>query len=162
MLGGVPREASLLERICLNFPNVLDLRLTSGGFGRYHLVVKMKKSNIGEAKNVICCALGCHYDIKLVVVVDEDINIDDPNPIELAIATRFQAEIDLVVINGALGSKLDPSAKKHTLSSKVGFDATKYLDEIDKFYVTRIPTPEDYVFAEPEQATLKKYEDYLG
>ncbi|CAM2813104.1 3-polyprenyl-4-hydroxybenzoate decarboxylase [Legionella steigerwaltii] len=161
VLGGVPREASLLERIQLNFPNVLDLRLTPGGLGRYHMVVKMKKSNLGEAKNVICCALGCHYDIKFVIVVDDDIDIDDKNQIEWAVATRFQAERDLVVVNGALGSKLDPSAKKHTLSSKIGFDATKYLDEIDTFYVTRVPTSAGYVFTKPDKKATQKYMDYM-
>ncbi len=162
VLGGVPREASFLERIRLNFPNVLDLRLTPGGLGRFHLVIKMKKSNMGEAKNVICCAFGCHYDIKLVVVVDDDIDITDDNQVEWAIATRFQAERDLVVVHSALGSKLDPSAKKHMLSSKVGFDATKYLDDVDAFYVTNIPTPPGYVFAEPDKKLIKKYKDYIG
>ncbi|MCW8450121.1 UbiD family decarboxylase [Legionella quinlivanii] len=162
VLGGVPREASLLERIRVNFPNVIDIRLTTGGLGRYHLVVKMKKTNLGEAKNVICCAFGCHYDIKLVIVVDDDINIDDPNDIEWAIATRFQAERDLVVVNGALGSKLDPSIKKHMISSKVGIDATAYLDEIDKFYVTRVPSPAYYVFEEPGNQGIEAFKDYLA
>lgn len=75
----------------------------------------MKKSNLGEAKNVICCALGCHYDIKFVIVVDEDINTDDQNQIEWAVATRFQAKRELAVVHGALGSKLDLPAKKNTL-----------------------------------------------
>ncbi|KTC88736.1 UbiD family decarboxylase [Fluoribacter dumoffii] len=162
VLGGVPREASLLERIRLNFPNVLDLRLTPGGLGRYHMAIKMKKTQMGEAKNVICCALGCHYDIKFVVVVDEDIDIDDSNQIEWAVATRFQAERDLVVVHGALGSKLDPSAKKHTLGSKVGFDATLYLDEKDKFYVTRVPTPQNYLFPKVDNTMDEKFKDYIA
>ncbi|MBS0358790.1 MAG: UbiD family decarboxylase [Proteobacteria bacterium] len=161
VLGGVPREASFLERIQLNFPNVLDLRLTLGGMGRYHLVIKMNKRQFGEGKNVISCAFGCHYDIKQVIVVDEDINIDDQEQIEWAVATRFQADRDLVVINRALGSKLDPSSKKHELSSKMGLDATKYLDEENKFYVTRVPVCDSEVLNDYIQLGTAVFTNYL-
>ncbi|ASQ45153.1 UbiD family decarboxylase domain-containing protein [Legionella clemsonensis] len=78
-----------------------------------------------------------HYDIKLVTVVDEDIDIDSPDQIEWAVATRFQADRDLVVMNRALGSKLDPSGDSRGLSSKMGLDATAYLGDKDHFYVSK-------------------------
>jgi 2,5-furandicarboxylate decarboxylase 1 len=53
-----------------------------------------------------------------------DVDIDDPNEIEWAIATRFQADRDLVVVSGAQGSKLDPSSDEG-ISAKMGIDATK-------------------------------------
>jgi 2,5-furandicarboxylate decarboxylase 1 len=124
-------------------------------------VVQMKRSQLGEAKNVIGCAFGCHYDIKQVIVVDDDINIDDPLQIEWAVATRFQADRDLVVIDRGLGSKLDPSAKKHALSSKVGFDATKYIDELEKFYVTRVPVCDNAILADHIQSGIQIFSDYL-
>ena len=139
IIGGIPRESSILERMQLNFPNVLDVRLTSGGFGRFHLIVKIIKKQYGEAKNVIACAFGCHYDIKMVTVVDEDIDINDSEQIEWAIATRFQASRDLVIIQHGLGSKLDPSGDKRGLNDKMGLDATKYLGDDERFYVSRIP-----------------------
>jgi 2,5-furandicarboxylate decarboxylase 1 len=71
-------------------------------------------------------AFGGHYDIKQVVVVDTDVDIDDPNEIEWAIATRFQADRDLVVVSGAQGSKLDPSSEQG-VSAKMGIDATRPL-----------------------------------
>ncbi|HEY0909148.1 MAG TPA: UbiD family decarboxylase, partial [Bradyrhizobium sp.] len=46
--------------------------------------------------------------------------------IEWAIATRFQADRDLVVVSGAQGSKLDPSSADG-VSAKMGLDATKPL-----------------------------------
>ena len=46
-------------------------------------------------------AFGAHYDIKHVVVVDEDVDIHDPAEVEWAIATRFQADRDLVVVSEA-------------------------------------------------------------
>lgn len=163
VLGGIPREASLLNRIQLNFPNVIDLRLTAGGLGRYHIVIKVKKSQYGEAKNIIACAFGCHYDIKQVIVVDDDINIDDPLQIEWAVATRFQAERDLVILNHALGSKLDPSTDivKRGLGSKIGLDATIYMDESKEFYVTKVPGMDKLDLQSWIQNSNAAFKDYL-
>ncbi len=68
-------------------------------------------------------AFGAHYDIKHVVVVDKDVDIHNQAEVEWAIATRFQADRDLVVISNALGSRLDPSGD-NGVSAKMGFDAT--------------------------------------
>jgi 2,5-furandicarboxylate decarboxylase 1 len=127
VLGEVPREATLLQHLQRSFPDVLDARLTRGGTCRYHLVVKIDKKSNGEPKNIIMGAFGGHYDLKQVVVVDRDVNIDDPHEIEWAIATRFQADRDLVVVSGAQGSKLDPSSDRG-ISAKMGIDATKPVE----------------------------------
>lgn len=126
LLGGIPREATLLEHLQRSFPSVHDVRLTRGGTCRYHLAVKIHKKSQGEPKNIIMGAFGGHYDIKQVVVVDMDVNIDDETEIEWAIATRFQADRDLVIVSGAQGSKLDPSSD-NGISAKMGIDATKPL-----------------------------------
>jgi 2,5-furandicarboxylate decarboxylase 1 len=127
VLGEVPREATLLEHLQRSFPSVLDVRLTRGGTCRYHLVVKIDKKSNGEPKNIIMGAFGGHYDVKQVVIVDQDVNIDDPVEIEWAIATRFQADRDLIVVSGAQGSKLDPSSDGG-ISAKMGIDATKPIE----------------------------------
>jgi 2,5-furandicarboxylate decarboxylase 1 len=124
VLGEVPREAMLLEHLQHSFPSVRDVRLTRGGTCRYHLVVQIDRASEGETKLIIMAAFGRHYDVKHVVVVDTDVDIDDPNEIEWAIATRFQADRDLVVVSGAQGSKLDPSSNRG-ISAKMGLDATK-------------------------------------
>jgi 2,5-furandicarboxylate decarboxylase 1 len=126
LLGAIPREATLLDHLQRSFPSVRDVRLTRGGTCRYHLAVKIEKASAGEPKNIIMGAFGGHYDLKQVVVVDMDVDIDDPNEIEWAIATRFQADRDLVVVSGAQGSKLDPSSADG-ISAKMGIDATKPL-----------------------------------
>jgi 2,5-furandicarboxylate decarboxylase 1 len=127
VLGEVPREATLLEHLRRSFPSVCDVRLTRGGTCRYHLVVKIDKRNNGEPKNIIMGAFGGHYDLKQVVVVDLDVDIDNPDEIEWAIATRFQADRDLLVVSGAQGSKLDPSSHDG-ISAKMGIDATKPVE----------------------------------
>lgn len=139
LLGSIPREATLLSHLQRSFPNVLDVHLSIGGVGRYHLFVKIRKSHEGQPKNVICAAFGAHYDIKQVIVVDDDVEVHDPAQVEWAVATRFQADRDLVVIAGAQGSVLDPSttvgqefgegtappAHLQGLGAKMGLDATR-------------------------------------
>jgi len=126
LLGGIPREATLLNHLQRSFPSVRDVRLTRGGTCRYHLAVKIEKTSQGKPKNIIMGAFGGHYDIKQVVVVDMDVDIDDETEIEWAIATRFQADRDLVIVSGAQGSKLDPSSD-NGISAKMGIDATQPL-----------------------------------
>jgi 2,5-furandicarboxylate decarboxylase 1 len=135
LLGAIPREATLLAHLQRSHPGVKDVHLSVGGVCRYHLCVQFEKKREGEAKNVILCAFGAHYDIKQVVVVDTDVDLHNPAEVEWAIATRFQADRDLVVINGAQGSPLDPSttvgqpddAPPHQqgVSAKMGLDATR-------------------------------------
>lgn len=154
LLGAIPREATLLAHLQRSFPGVLDVHLSVGGVARYHLFVKMKKRREGEPKNVILGAFGGHYDVKHVVVVDDDVDVHNPQEVEWAIATRFQADRDLVVVTDAQGSPLDPSttvrfAQSHGgkppphlqgLSAKMGLDATKPLESAEHVF-TRVRIP---------------------
>ncbi len=65
---------------------------------RYHLYVQIAKRQEGEAKNIMMGAFAGHYDVKQVIVVDEDVDIHNPTEVEWAVATRFQADRDLLVI----------------------------------------------------------------
>lgn len=139
LLGGIPREATILANLRRSFPEVRDVHLSRGGVCRYHLYVKMKKRFDGEAKNVILGAMAAHYDIKHVTVVDEDVDIHDPTEVEWALATRFQGDRDLVIVADSQGSKLDPSARNGQ-GTKLGFDATIPVDAPEmKFKRIRVP-----------------------
>lgn len=155
LLGSIPREATLLSHLQRSFPNVTDVHLSIGGVARYHLHVQMKKNREGQPKNVILGAFGGHYDIKQVIVVDDDVDVHNPAEVEWAVATRFQADRDLVVIAGAQGSALDPSTtvdfegNKPPLhwqgfGAKMGLDATKPLASAEHVFTrVRIPGEQD-------------------
>jgi 2,5-furandicarboxylate decarboxylase 1 len=123
LLGGIPREATILAHLKRSFPGIRDVHLSRGGTCRYHLNIQIEKKFEGEGKNVIMGAFGAHYDIKHVVVVDTDVDIHNPTEVEWAVATRFQADRDLVVVPEAQGSRLDPSSR-NGVSAKMGLDAT--------------------------------------
>lgn len=123
MFMGMPREPLIHEAVSKAVPHVAGVRLTEGGSMWLHGVVSIRKQHEGDGKNAIMAAFGAHTSMKQVTVVDEDIDIYSDREVEWAVATRFQADRGLVVLHGARGSSLDPSAGEMT--SKVGIDATK-------------------------------------
>jgi 2,5-furandicarboxylate decarboxylase 1 len=148
ILGAVPKEATLLTHLRRNFPNVLDVHLSPGGTMRFHLYVKIKKTQEGQGKNVILGAFAGSFDLKHVIVVDEDVNIHDPTEVEWAVATRFQADRDLVIVPESQGSKLDPS-NRDGVGAKMGLDATKPLAALEMtFKRIRVPGEETIDVAE--------------
>ena len=109
---------------------------------------KFDKRQEGEAKNIILGAFAGHYDVKHVVVVDEDVDIHNPTEVEWAVATRFQADRDLVIVAESQGSKLDPSTR-NGVGAKMGLDATKPLDAPEMtFKRIRVPGEEKIDVAE--------------
>ena len=126
LLGAIPKEATLLTHLRRNFPNVLDVHLSPGGVMRFHLYVQIRKTQEGQGKNVILGAFAGYFDLKHVIVVDEDVDIHNPTEVEWAVATRFQADRDLVIVPESQGSKLDPS-NRDGVGAKMGLDATKPL-----------------------------------
>ena len=124
LLGAIPKEATLLTHLRRNFPNVLDVHLSPGGVMRFHLYVKIRKTQEGQGKNVILGAFAGYFDLKHVIVVDDDVDIHNPTEVEWAVATRFQADRDLVIVPESQGSKLDPS-NRDGVGAKMGLDATK-------------------------------------
>ncbi|MDD1770670.1 MAG: UbiD family decarboxylase [Methanomassiliicoccales archaeon] len=123
LLMGLPREPMIFQSVSKVVPKVHAVRLTEGGCCWLHGVVSITKNKEGDGVNAIMAAFSGHPSMKMVTVVDEDIDVYDDRKVEWAVATRFQADRSLVVINNAAGSSLDPSAS--TTTSKVGIDATK-------------------------------------
>jgi 2,5-furandicarboxylate decarboxylase 1 len=106
---------------------VHDINVTLGGCAFWHAVVSIKKQ-AGEGKNALLAALSV-MDLKHVVVVDDDIDVFNGADVEWAIATRVQADRDVVVVSNARGKPLDPSLTPMPpgvvpTTAKMGIDAT--------------------------------------
>ncbi len=132
LLMGVPYEP-LIFRAVERVARVKNVFLTEGGCCYLHAVVQIKKEKEGEPKNAIIAAFAAHSSLKRVVVVDDDIDVFSSNDVEYAIATRVRWNEDVVLIQNAKGSSLDPSSK-NGLTTKFGIDATKELGEAGKKY----------------------------
>jgi 2,5-furandicarboxylate decarboxylase 1 len=119
---------------------VTGLNVTLGGCAFWHAVVQIKKAAAGDGKNALLAALSV-MDLKHVVVIDDDIDINDPNDVEWAIATRVQGDRDIVIVPGARAKPLDPSLPQGAgvvpIGTKVGIDAT-IPEHIPKEHYERI------------------------
>ena len=152
ILMGMPREATIfreVNRVC----TCIDVRLTAGGSSWLHAAIKIRKENEGDARKALEAAFRGHPSLKHAIVVDEDIDIDDPNAVEWALATRAQLDQDLMLKPNEYGSSLDPSADQVTRKTcKAGLDATVPLKvPRDAFDRARIPREDEI-----------KLEDYLS
>jgi UbiD family decarboxylase len=141
LLMGLPREALIWETVSKVVPKVCAVNLSAGGNGWLHVVLAIEKQLDGDGKNALLAAFAAHPSLKHAVVVDSDINVFDASEVEWAIATRFQASEDLVLIENVRGSTLDSSADQETgLTSKMGVDATRpFTKPKEKFDRARIP-----------------------
>ncbi len=141
LLMALEREARIWNFVRAVVPHVKAVRLTWAGGCWLHAVISIRKITDGDAKNAIMAAFAAHPSLKHVVVVDEDIDIDNPEEVEWAIATRFRADRGLVLIQYVRGSTLDPSAidQEQGLTTKMGIDATYPRAERKKFEKARIP-----------------------
>ena len=126
---GLVREAEILNAVSRVIPNVTAVHVPLSGTSSFTAYVAIKQSRPGEAKHVIPIVLGVDHYLKLVVVVDDDIDVFDESDVLWAVATRMQADRDLVVIPGSLGAMLDPSADERGVTAKLGIDATRPFGE---------------------------------
>ena len=140
LLMGLPHEVLIWESVAKVVPKVCAVNLSLGGSGWLHAVISVEKQVDGDGKNVLLAAFAAHPSLKHAVVVDSDIDVFDPCEVEWAIATRFQAGEDLVVVKNVRGSTLDSSADQETgLTTKMGIDATRPLTKPEeKFERARI------------------------
>ena len=144
LLMGVPQEPRIYKIVSNTLPRVKNVVLSEAGGCWLHGVVSIKKKVEGEGKNVGLAALAAHPSMKRVVVVDDDIDITDEKQVEWAIATRVQADKDVIIIPEAKGSSLDPSQDftKHTMTKWI-IDATAPAGRLEEFSRVKVEGEEE-------------------
>ena len=122
-LMGLPR-APTIKAAVNEVVNCIDVHMTEGGCGWLGAVLKIKKENHDDGMKAIEAAFAGHKSMKIVTVVDEDIDITDPVRVEWAMMTRWQPDKDTIILSNQRGSSLDPSRYEDGKTSKIGYDAT--------------------------------------
>ena len=141
LLMGMPIESKLNGELKKAFSQVKQVSMTNGGSNWLHAVVQIKKKTESDAKKIIKKTFESHRSLKQVTVVDEDIDPNNAESVEYAMATRFQADKDLVIIKNVRGSSLDPSSDQKKLqTAKMGIDATRSTSKRPEgFEMAKIP-----------------------
>ncbi len=141
LLMGMPREPTIFTKVN-RVVRCLDVNVNPGGCSWLHALVKIDKQHEDDGRRAIEAAFEGHRSCKHVYVVDADIDIYNPQEVEWALATRFQANRDLLIQLRRPGSSLDPSADAGThVTTRVGFDLTKPLVTAGKSF-DKAPFPD--------------------
>ncbi|HMD88876.1 MAG TPA: UbiD family decarboxylase [Anaerolineaceae bacterium] len=141
LLMGMPREPTIFKKVN-GVVKCLDVNVDPGGASWLHAIIKIDKQNEDDGRKAILAAFAGHRSCKHIFVVDKDIDIYNPQEVEWAMATRFQADRDIIILDKEQGSSLDPSSEASTyLTTKVGFDLTKPLVTTGKSF-DKAPFPD--------------------
>lgn len=123
LLLGISQEARQLRMLRVQYPNVTAVSYPKSGTRLLHTYISVRDPAPGQARNIATAAMGDNLSLKLVIVVDADVDVHNEQEVMWAVCTRFQADSDLDVIRNAMAATLDPS-NHDGLSAKLIVDAT--------------------------------------
>ena len=160
-MAGIPTEASILSLVDRAIPGkVVNVYNPPAGGGKLMTIMQIHKddeADEGIQRQAALLAFSAFKELKTVILVDEDVDIFDMNDVIWTLNTRFQADKDIMVLEGMRNHPLDPSERPEYdparirvrgMSSKLVLDGTVPFDMKDQF--VRAPFKE-----------VKNWQDYL-
>ena len=137
IVGKPPMEdcylAKATERVFLplikqQIPEIVDINLPFAGVFHNCAIVSIKKTYPKQAQKVMHAiwGLGQMMFTKMIVVVDEHINVHDLNEVFWYVSNNIDAKRDFTMVEGPLDA-LDHSSPIPNFGTKLGVDATKKL-----------------------------------
>jgi UbiD family decarboxylase len=123
-LNGLRSEIIVWRALETAVREPVAVHATPSSGGMFNVRVALRQRVPGEARNAIAAVFGCLANIKHVFVVDPDVDIFSHEQMDWALATRFQADRDLLVAGGFRALPLDPSLAGGRIGAKAGFDLT--------------------------------------
>ncbi len=137
---GLLGEANVLDLLQRQVPGVLDVYFSHGGCGFYHAIVQLSQQRAGWSKQALMAAFAAFPPLKMVTVVDDDVDIRSAQDVEWAMATRLDPATGIVTIKNVFGHGLNPSFPEY-LGAKVGFDCCRpfpHTYEYDRAAYTQV------------------------
>lgn len=125
-LGRASKEAWVRKRLTEALPFFVDFHYPASGT-HFHCYARIDKTAEGQARQLAQLLFGLDHYLKLIVVVDRDINPHDEHEVWWAVATRMQADRDVFIVADTICNRLDPSSVDG-LGAKMMLDATEPLD----------------------------------
>lgn len=136
-MAGIPTEASILSLVDRAIPGkVKNVYNAPAGGGKLMTIMQIHKddeADEGIQRQAALLAFSAFKELKTVILVDDDVDIFDWNDVMWTINTRFQADRDIMVLEGMRNHPLDPSElpeydpariRVRGMSSKLVLDGT--------------------------------------
>jgi 4-hydroxy-3-polyprenylbenzoate decarboxylase len=118
-------ERIFLPLMKMQLPEVRDICMPAEGVFHNLIVVSIRKSYPGQARKVMHAiwGLGQAMFSKVIVVVDEDVNVQNVNEVAWKALNNIDPERDIEFVHGPVDS-LDHASRMPNYGSKMGVDAT--------------------------------------
>ena len=123
-LLGLRNEAGIFKMLREAGFQVSQVYIPPSGAEGQQIRVAFDQMRPGQARNVISLIMARVHGAKHVTVTDADIDIRDADDMEWAMASRFQADRDMMLFTGMMGMPMDPSLEEGPTGAKAGFDMT--------------------------------------
>jgi 4-hydroxy-3-polyprenylbenzoate decarboxylase len=131
-------ERIFLPVMKLQHPEIVDVAMPAEGIFQNLMIVSIRKSYPGHARKTMNAiwSLGQAMFTKVIVVVDHDVNVQDPRDVVWKALCAIDPERDIQFVLGPVDT-LDHAARRQDFGSKMGIDATRKWPE--EGYVGRWP-----------------------
>ena len=137
--GRPPHEAVTVARAMqrvflpvtrLAMPELVDYDLPEFAAARHFASVSIRKTYPGQGRRAAHAAWGLHplRFAKMLIVVDEDVDVHNHDTVLAAVAANFRPDRDVVIEQGP-ADPFDPAASGGALGRKMAIDATRKLTE---------------------------------
>lgn len=132
MVAVLARESVVYKRIKMVIPTLKAVCLPMSGMCRHTAYISIKKEFDGQGKIAALAALASDPFLKMVVIVDDDVDVHNEMEVWWAVTTRTQPDRAIFMVPDSYVCELDPSAysiknraEKDSLNTKWAIDATK-------------------------------------
>jgi 4-hydroxy-3-polyprenylbenzoate decarboxylase len=119
-------ERIFLPLMRMQLPEVRDMCMPAEGVFHNLMLVAIRKSYPGHARKVMHAiwGLGQAMFTKVIVVVDEDVNVQDVREVAWRALNNIDPQRDIEMVMGPVDS-LDHASRLPNYGSKMGIDATR-------------------------------------
>jgi 4-hydroxy-3-polyprenylbenzoate decarboxylase len=119
-------ERVFLPLMRLTIPELIDINLPIEGVFHNLMIVSIRKSYPGQARKVMNAiwSLGQAMFTKVIIVVDEDVDVQNIPDVTLKVLNHIDPERDIQFTLGPVDS-LDHASRLANYGSKMGIDATR-------------------------------------
>jgi 4-hydroxy-3-polyprenylbenzoate decarboxylase len=119
-------ERIFLPLMRMQIPEIRDICMPAEGVFHNLILVAIRKSYPGHARKVMHAiwGLGQAMFSKCIVVVDEDVDVQNPREVAWRVLNNIDPERDIQFVLGPVDS-LDHSSRLQDYGSKMGVDATR-------------------------------------
>ncbi len=123
---GKATERFFLPAIKKIFPEIIDINLPFEGIFHDLAFISIKKSYPGHAKKIMhgIWGLGLMMFTKIIVILDEDVNVQDRSEVIWRICNNIDPKRDITFVEGPI-DVLEHASDIPNYGSKMGIDATK-------------------------------------